>query len=145
MAQFRLLISLFSLTLPPLFISGVFSSGTVTLLNNCDQDVWSEVRTAVNTGSSQASTSSSFVLQKGQSKIIDGQAGRPGWRRLFWGRTGCAQNQLTGEFSCVTGNCGTGTLECDPFSRDKLPATLAEISLDNGLVSYDVSLVDGYC
>lgn len=64
----------------------------------------------------------------------------------MWGRTHCAQNQSTGEFSCVTGDCGTGKLEC-AGNNALPPATLFEITLDGygGLSFYDVSLVDGYC
>ncbi|KAE9456948.1 hypothetical protein C3L33_11156, partial [Rhododendron williamsianum] len=138
MAQFRLLISLFSLTLPPLFISGVFSSRTFNLLNNCDHPVWPVIGS---TGSSQLPTSG-FVLQTGQSKIINAPSN---WSGRFWGRTGCAQHQSTGEFSCITGDCGTGKLECAGF--DTLPpSTLVEFALDGfgGVDFYDVSLVNGY-
>ncbi|XP_058217713.1 thaumatin-like protein 1b isoform X4 [Rhododendron vialii] len=138
MAQFRLLFSLLSLTLPPLFISGVFSSRTFTLQNNCDHPVWPVI---FDTGISQLSTTG-FVLQTGQSKIINAPSQ---WNGRFWGRTGCAQNQSTGEFSCVTGDCGTGKLECSGNSGQP-PATLVEFSINvsSGLDFYDVSLVDGY-
>ncbi|KAF7140310.1 hypothetical protein RHSIM_Rhsim06G0020600 [Rhododendron simsii] len=138
MAQFRLLFSLLSLTLPPLFISGV-SSGTFTLLNNCDHPVWPGILS--NAGISQLSTTG-FVLQTGQSKSVNTPSN---WGGRMWGRTHCAQNQSTGEFSCVTGDCGTGKIEC-AGNNALPPATLFEITLDGygGLAFYDVSLVDGY-
>ncbi|KAG5543003.1 hypothetical protein RHGRI_015930 [Rhododendron griersonianum] len=128
----------------PLFLSfrpppGVFSSRTFILLNNCDHPVWPVIWSSL---SSQL-PASGFVLQTDQSKIINVPSNSYG---RFWGRTDCAQNQSTGEFSCVTGDCGTGKLDC-AGNIGKPPATLAEFSLNvsSGLDFYDVSLVDGYC
>ncbi|KAI8549490.1 hypothetical protein RHMOL_Rhmol06G0028500 [Rhododendron molle] len=115
------------------------SSGTFTLLNNCDYPVWPGILS--NAGISQLSTTG-FVLQTGQSKSINTPSN---WGGRMWGRTHCAQNQSTGEFSCVTGDCGTGKIEC-AGNNALPPATLFEITLDGygGLSFYDVSLVDGY-
>ncbi|GAU12268.1 hypothetical protein TSUD_02350 [Trifolium subterraneum] len=51
----------------------------------------------------------------------------------------------TGKFSCVTGDCGSGKVECSGNGAAP-PATLAEFTLDGsgGLDFFDVSLVDGY-
>ncbi|KAG4175131.1 hypothetical protein ERO13_A11G165101v2, partial [Gossypium hirsutum] len=54
-------------------------------------------------------------------------------------------NDSSGNFSCLTGDCGTSILECS--GRDATPpVTLAEFTLGpvGTLVYYDVSLVDGY-
>ncbi|KAL0423841.1 UNVERIFIED_CONTAM: PR5-like receptor kinase [Sesamum radiatum] len=63
----------------------------------------------------------------------------------MWGRTLCSQDSTTGKFTCVTGDCGSGALECGGGGAAP-PATLAEFTLNgaDGLDFYDVSLVDGY-
>ncbi|KAJ9689190.1 hypothetical protein PVL29_014716 [Vitis rotundifolia] len=56
-------------------------------------------------------------------------------------RSGC---NFDGLGSCVTGNCGLGTIECNGAGAAP-PATLAEFTLGtSGQDFYDVSLVDGY-
>ncbi|CAI0382618.1 unnamed protein product [Linum tenue] len=52
----------------------------------------------------------------------------------MWGRTHCSEDS-TGKFSCLTGDCGSGKIECSG-SGAAPPATLADF--------FDVSLVDGY-
>lgn len=51
----------------------------------------------------------------------------------------------TGGFSCITGDCGTGNIEC-AGATGRPPVTLFEFSLDsNGNQDfYDVSVVNGY-
>ncbi|KAK4389152.1 Thaumatin-like protein 1b [Sesamum angolense] len=62
----------------------------------------------------------------------------------LWGRTNCG-NDSSGKFSCITGDCGTGKLECDG-GRTVPTVTLAEFQLDSlpRTDFYDVSLVFGY-
>ena len=56
------------------------------------------------------------------------------WSGHFWGRT---------NFSDVTGDCGTGKVECD--IKKFLPATRAEFRLgNNGLDFYTVNVVEGF-
>lgn len=119
------------------FISGVLS-GSFTLTNNCAYTVWPGVLS--NAGSTPL-TVTGFSLQKGESKTLSAPSG---WAGRFWGRTICNEDS-SGKFSCVTGDCGSGKLEC-AGSGAAPPATLAEFKLDgaNGLDFYDVSLVDGY-
>ncbi|XP_042011989.1 pathogenesis-related thaumatin-like protein 3.2 [Salvia splendens] len=52
----------------------------------------------------------------------------------------------SGNFSCVTGDCGSGKVECADSVTAAIPVTLAEIALDsfNGMDVYDLSLVKGY-
>lgn len=113
-------------------------STSFTILNNCDYTVWPGILS--NAGVSPLPTTG-FVLQKGESKTITAPTS---WGGRFWGRTHCSQDS-TGKFSCVTGDCGSGKVEC-AGSGASPPATLAEITLDGhgGLDFYDVSLVDGY-
>ncbi|KAL0438408.1 UNVERIFIED_CONTAM: Thaumatin-like protein 1 [Sesamum latifolium] len=82
-----------------------------------------------------------FALQTGESKVINAPSS---WGGRFWGRTHCTEDS-TGKFSCVTGDCGSGKLECAGGGAAP-PATLAEFTLDGdaGKDFYDVSLVDGY-
>ncbi|KAL6652457.1 hypothetical protein ACP70R_011382 [Stipagrostis hirtigluma subsp. patula] len=68
-----------------------------------------------------------------------------GWSGRIWGRTLCPSD-ATGKFTCVTGDCGTGRLDCAGGSGPTPPATVAEFTMDGkgGKDSYDVSLVDGF-
>ncbi|RYR51176.1 hypothetical protein Ahy_A06g026215 isoform A [Arachis hypogaea] len=120
-----------------LSLSGVMAT-TFTLVNKCDYTVWPGILS--NAGVSPLSTTG-FVLQPGQSTPVTAAAG---WGGRFWGRTLCSQDS-TGKFSCVTGDCGSGKLECSGNGATP-PATLAEFTLDGsgGLDFFDVSLVDGY-
>jgi len=135
MAQLvALLVSLLTLVLS---ISGVIST-TFTITNKCEYTVWPGILS--NAGVPAMSTTG-FALQKGESKTITAPAS---WGGRFWGRTHCSQDS-TGKFSCITGDCGSGKIECSG-NGGALPATLAEFTLDGagGLDFFDVSLVDGY-
>jgi len=66
------------------------------------------------------------------------------WNSRIWGRTLCTTDTVTGNFSCVTGDCNSGKIACD--SGGSAPNTVVEFDLDsnNGLEFYDVSLVDEF-
>uniref|UniRef100_A0A6N2KGX2 Protein kinase domain-containing protein n=1 Tax=Salix viminalis TaxID=40686 RepID=A0A6N2KGX2_SALVM len=53
-------------------------------------------------------STSSFSLQRGQSKTISAPAS---WGCPFGGHTYCTE-ESTGSFSCITGDCGSVKLEC---------------------------------
>lgn len=112
---------------------------TFTLVNKCKYTIWPGVLT--NAGEPPLSTTG-FALQKGESRPLSAPAG---WGGRFWARTRCAQDPATGDFSCLTGDCGSRQLECGG-SGAAPPTTLAEFKLDgdSGLDFFDVSLVDGY-
>ncbi|KAK6938963.1 Thaumatin family [Dillenia turbinata] len=137
MAQLYLLISMLSLAIPHLFLTGV-DSATFTIANKCDYAVWPGLLSGA--GTSPLSTTG-FALQKGESKTLSAPSN---WSGRIWGRTFCTQDS-SGKFSCLTGDCGSGKVECSG-SGAAPPATLAEFTLDGsgGLDYYDVSLVDGY-
>ncbi|MCD9642168.1 Thaumatin-like protein 1 [Datura stramonium] len=118
-------------------ISGVLSA-TFTLVNQCSYPVWPGILSGA--GTSQLSPTG-FQLNPGQAIPISVPAG---WSGRLWGRTFCSQDSTTGKFTCVTGDCGSGELECTGGAAP--PATLAEFTLNGagGLDFYDVSLVDGY-
>ncbi|GMH03274.1 hypothetical protein Nepgr_005113 [Nepenthes gracilis] len=116
MAKFGFLFSIFTLALHHHFLPGVMST-TFTILNQCD-------------------------YTNGESQAVSPPAS---WGGRFWGRTLCATDNSTGKFTCQTGDCGSGKVECAGGGAAP-PATLAEFKLDGdgGLDFYDVSLVDGY-
>lgn len=120
-----------------MLLSGVIST-TFTMVNKCEYTVWPGILS--NAGVTPLPITG-FVLQTGESKVISAPAS---WGGRFWGRTLCSQDS-TGKFSCVTGDCGSGTVECSGNGATP-PATLAEFTLNGagGLDFFDVSLVDGY-
>lgn len=112
-------------------------SASFTIVNKCSYTVWPGVLS--NAGIAPLATTG-FTLQTGESQTLSIPAS---WSGRLWGRTHCSQDS-SGKFSCVTGDCGSGTLECSGGGA-KPPATLAEFTLNgaDGLDFYDVSLVDG--
>ncbi|URE04854.1 thaumatin-like protein [Musa troglodytarum] len=130
----RLLFVLSSLVVS---VSGALAA-TFTITNNCDYTVWPGVLSSAGT---VALSTTGFQLQKGESRSLDAPAA---WSGRFWGRTRCATDS-SGRFSCGTGDCGSGGVECSGGGAAP-PATLAEFTLDGsgGMDFYDVSLVDGY-
>uniref|UniRef100_A0A5B7C3J9 Putative thaumatin-like protein 1b n=1 Tax=Davidia involucrata TaxID=16924 RepID=A0A5B7C3J9_DAVIN len=138
MAKVQLSLALLSLYLL-LFSSGTcVYSATFTIVNQCSYTVWPGILS--NAGTPQLSTTG-FALQTGESNAISVPTS---WSGRLWGRTFCNYDS-TGKFACVTGDCGSGTLECAGAGAAP-PATLAEFTLNGagGLDFYDVSLVDGY-
>ncbi|ESQ34795.1 hypothetical protein EUTSA_v10008241mg [Eutrema salsugineum] len=119
------------------FLSGVMSRSFI-IANKCDYTVWPGILS--NAGVPPLPTTG-FVLQKGETRTIDAPSS---WGGRFWGRTLCSTDS-DGKFTCATGDCGSGKLECSGTGAAP-PATLAEFTLDGsgGLDFYDVSLVDGY-
>ncbi|XP_010271556.1 PREDICTED: thaumatin-like protein 1 [Nelumbo nucifera] len=129
--------SIFPFMFPLLFVSGVLSA-TFTITNNCGYTVWPGVLSGA--GTAELSTTG-FALSKGESSTITVPAS---WSGRLWGRSLCTEDS-SGKFSCVTGDCGSGKVECLGGGAAP-PATLAEFTLNGagGLDFYDVSLVDGY-
>ncbi|KAL6596286.1 hypothetical protein ACP70R_047650 [Stipagrostis hirtigluma subsp. patula] len=111
---------------------------TFTFVNRCTGTVWPGIQS--NAGSSKLDPTG-FVLPPGASRAVPAPSG---WSGRLWARTGCAQD-ATGKVFCATGDCGSGSLECNGMNAAP-PATLAEFTLDGsgGNDFYDVSLVDGY-
>ncbi|XP_068646838.1 thaumatin-like protein 1b [Aristolochia californica] len=132
----RISFMVYFLSLQLLFASGVLSA-TFTMTNNCEYMVWPGVLSGAGTA---PLSKTGFPLQKGESQALTVPTN---WSGRFWGRTQCTEDS-TGKFSCVTGDCGSGKVECAGGAAP--PATLAEFTLNGsgGLDFYDVSLVDGY-
>ncbi|KAK7392510.1 hypothetical protein VNO78_20951 [Psophocarpus tetragonolobus] len=59
----------------------------------------------------------------------------------IWVRTGCSTN-ASNYFSCETGDCGNGIMECADLNPS-LPVTLLNFIVSAPIVSYEVSLVHG--
>ncbi|GAB4847543.1 hypothetical protein Ancab_026602 [Ancistrocladus abbreviatus] len=115
------------------------NSTTFTFVNKCSYTIWPGVLS--NAGTPQLSTTG-FSLQSGSSATLPVP---PSWSGRIWARTLCTIDSTTNKFSCVTADCGSGTVQCSGNGASP-PASLAEFTLDgaNGLDFYDVSLVDGY-
>jgi hypothetical protein len=120
-----------------LLLAGVVST-TFTITNKCNYTVWPGISSQ--SGSAALSTTG-FSLEKNESKTLTAP---DSWTGRFWGRTYCTEDS-SGNFSCISGDCGSGKLECSG-NGGALPVTLAEFSLRgfNGLDFFDVSLVDGF-
>ncbi|XP_014494622.1 thaumatin-like protein 1b [Vigna radiata var. radiata] len=126
------------LTLVVLFFTtpGVMAA-TFTFVNRCDYTVWPGI--LANAGSPPLQ-STGFELPKDTSRTFQASTG---WSGRFWARTGCTFDG-SGSGSCLTGDCGSGQVECNGAGAAP-PATLAEFTLGTGGQDfYDVSLVDGY-
>ncbi|CAK7351239.1 unnamed protein product [Dovyalis caffra] len=112
---------LISFFIAHLFISGVVST-TFTVTNKCNYTIWPGFLS--NEDDSLLSTTS-LSLQTGQSETISAPAS---WDARFWGHTYCTEDSI-GKYSCITGDCGSGKLECSG-SGTAPPAIPAEFKLD---------------
>ncbi|KAF9672069.1 hypothetical protein SADUNF_Sadunf11G0002200 [Salix dunnii] len=115
----------------------IFFLGCSSAHLSCNYTVWP----GVSSSGATALSTTGFSLEKNESKILRAP---DSWTGRFWGRTYCTEDS-SGNFSCITGDCGSGKLECSG-SGVAPPATLAEFALGSfsGLDFYDVSLVDGF-
>ncbi|XP_042403165.1 thaumatin-like protein 1 isoform X4 [Zingiber officinale] len=126
-----------------LFLCCCFHGGegaTFTFVNKCGETVWPGILS--NAGRPRLQTTG-FELASSASRAV---AAPGGWSGRFWARTGCSAGGSAGGWSCATGDCGTGRVECDGAGA-ALPTTLAEFTLASAAAGrdfYDVSLVDGY-
>ncbi|KAL2931555.1 Cysteine-rich receptor-like protein kinase 6 [Bienertia sinuspersici] len=136
MAKYTFLASLFiMITLHSNLYPG--EATTLTITNNCNYKIWPSLIDPTN-----STTSYGFSLENGESKLINLppiQQGR------ITGRTHCSTDTKTGNFSCQSGDCGSGKINCEGKSSN-FPVTLVEFTLGNSLNQdyYDVSVVDGY-
>jgi len=111
---------------------------TLTITNKCSYTVWPAVLSAA--GSSPLSTTG-FALLPGESNTLSVP---PAWSGRLWGRTLCSID-ITGKFSCVTGDCGTSTIEC-AGANPAPPVTLVEFDFNGtGQINlYYINLVEGF-
>ncbi|XP_010435726.1 PREDICTED: LEAF RUST 10 DISEASE-RESISTANCE LOCUS RECEPTOR-LIKE PROTEIN KINASE-like 2.2 [Camelina sativa] len=120
-----------------LFVSGVMSRN-FTIENKCDYTVWPGILTMAVMASP---STTGFSLKKGESRVINMPSS---WTGRLWGRSHCSTSS-TGNFSCATGDCGTGKIECSGEGASS-PTTLIDFTLDgpNGEDYYDVTVANGY-
>ncbi|KAL9276762.1 hypothetical protein ACSQ67_025694 [Phaseolus vulgaris] len=122
-----------------LFLSplGLYSA-TFTITNKCTYTVWPAILSAKE--SSLLSTTG-FALMPGDSSTLPVP---PAWSGRLWGRTLCSLD-ITDKFSCVTGDCGTSTVEC-AGGNPAPPITLVEFDFNGtgGLNLFDISLLGGF-
>ncbi|KAJ8767082.1 hypothetical protein K2173_012673 [Erythroxylum novogranatense] len=130
--------SVLTLILVTLLVSSNGAYGaTFTFVNRCEYPVWPGI--LANAGSPRLD-STGFELRKDTSRSF---LAPTGWSGRFWARTSCKFDD-SGSGSCLTGDCGSGQVECNGLGASP-PATLAEFTLGTGGQDfYDVSLVDGY-
>ncbi|XP_047171490.1 pathogenesis-related thaumatin-like protein 3.5 [Vigna umbellata] len=122
-----------------LFPSGTgLYSRTLTVTNKCTYTVWPAVLSGIE---SSPLPTTSLALQPGDSNTLPVP---PAWSGRLWGRTLCSIN-ITGKFSCVTGDCGTSEVECTGRNPTS-PVTLVEFHFDSmsQMNLYDISLVEGF-
>jgi hypothetical protein len=115
----------------------------MNITNHCSYTVWPGILSGSAASSASALDTTGFELVPGESRSMSVPTG---WSVLLWGRTLCSTNATTtGEFTCVTGDCGSGGKDC-AGSGPSPPATLAQFTLDGsgGMHYYGVSLVDGF-
>ncbi|XP_021858051.2 cysteine-rich receptor-like protein kinase 15 [Spinacia oleracea] len=115
---------------------------TLTIENNCDFTVWPVILTTNGTTSNINSTNG-FSLINGDSRVINVQ---PSWAGRVWGRTDCSTNNVTGNFSCLTGDCGTGRIDCQGLSHTSPVNVIDLITAQPGGNQdfYNASVVSGY-
>ncbi|KAM0873593.1 hypothetical protein ACQ4PT_037978 [Festuca glaucescens] len=113
-------------------------STTFTLTNSCGYTVWPGLLSSAGTPTLDTT---GFALTPGESRAVEAPSS---WSGRLWARTGCGYDS-NGRFSCGTGDCGSGALECAGGGAAP-PCSLAEFTLagSGGNDFYDVSLVDGY-
>ncbi|XP_010434558.1 PREDICTED: thaumatin-like protein 1b [Camelina sativa] len=120
-----------------LLVSGVFSMSVLTIENKCSHTVW-PVIFSWNVDSQVSPTG--FALRRGEARAIQAPSS---WYGLISGRTLCSTDS-TGKFSCATGDCESGKIEC-PGSYSWAPVTYVYFRIDNGGInSYTISVEYGY-
>ncbi|KMZ65263.1 Pathogenesis-related thaumatin-like protein [Zostera marina] len=133
-------LSFFSILVCCFFFTWRSANGSkFTFINKCKNTVWPGI---LSNSDSPPLPTTGFELPTGTRRSFQSPTG---WSGRFWARTGCAFSKPTNLFTCSTGDCGSGTLECSGAGANP-PATLAEFTLgkNGGKDFYDVSLVDGY-
>ncbi|XP_010439880.1 PREDICTED: LEAF RUST 10 DISEASE-RESISTANCE LOCUS RECEPTOR-LIKE PROTEIN KINASE-like 2.4 [Camelina sativa] len=118
-----------------LFVSGVFSTSILTIENKCNTTIWP----VLFSWRSQVSTTG-FTLKSGEARDIQAPSS---WYGLISARTLCS-NDLTGKFTCATGDCESGVTECRRhYDWASVTYVLFRID-DDGINSYSISVEYGY-
>ncbi|CAN0872009.1 PR5-like receptor kinase [Linum grandiflorum] len=133
---------IFLFTVYFLLLLSTAASRTLTITNECDQTIWPFISNLA-ASTTQLSTTG-FSLEINEVRNVSTPSS---WNGRIWGRTHCTTDSATGNFSCLTGDCGSGKMaECSRGGSIP-PTTLVEFSFDAinaGQDFYYVSLVDGF-
>ncbi|KAM6564281.1 hypothetical protein CsatB_024279 [Cannabis sativa] len=117
--------------------------------NSCSNNIWPVIQSKPSSPQlSNNNINTGFSLRPGEAKTV---VIPPGWSGFVWGRTLCTYS-LQGQFSCVTGDCGSSTtMECPSSSSTSstvpLTTTLAifnTMGMGDGQLTYLVSVATGY-
>ncbi|XVE76095.1 hypothetical protein DITRI_Ditri12bG0145600 [Diplodiscus trichospermus] len=65
------------------------------------------------------------------------------WTGSIWARTNCSYDETLTNFTCETGDCGSGIKECQS-PPPKPPVTLLNFGINQNVVSYEVNLNHGF-
>ena len=103
------------------------------MVNNCGFTVWPGI------SGKPVLNITGFELTEGKSRSLHTPEM---WSGHIWGRTGCTING-SGHWSCATGDCGTGEMECNGQSY-RPPVTITEINTSIYQDSYYVSIMNGF-
>lgn len=106
----QLLLFIFKLYLA--FVTAGVYSAKFTIINKCSYTVWPAIISSHKLWMPKVEIplpTTGFTLQPSESKTLDINNSCSG---TLWGRTHCTQHS-TGSFSCLTGDCGTSTIECN--------------------------------
>lgn len=116
--------------------AGVLSGSSIlTIENKCNQTVWP----VIFSWKSNLSTTG-FVLRSGETRTLHAPSS---WYGLISARTLCSTNS-TGYFSCATGDCESGIIECPgTYGWSVVTYVYFRIDLD-GVSSYTITVEHGY-
>lgn len=99
-----------------------------TIDNNCNYSVWIDTLPSMDLAL--------FEIRPGEEQIINAD---DSWRGFFFTRTHCSTDSSSENFSCLTGDCNTGTEACNgrrpqtPFTAVKFLRLRGQNTLDYGV------------
>ncbi|OMO73741.1 Thaumatin [Corchorus olitorius] len=127
---FKAIFSLFLL----LVISGklVQSDITFNFDNQCSFTVWLAASPSIGDGDPERGPGTLEIFSMPDT-----------WTGSIWARKKCSFNPSMTNFSCETGDCGSGTIDCQSPPPTP-PVTLLNFGINQNVVSYEVSLNHGF-
>ncbi|KAB2087213.1 hypothetical protein ES319_A04G087700v1 [Gossypium barbadense] len=125
--------AIFSLVLV-LVISGKFVQSDLTFNfdNECSFSVWLSASPSVGDGDPERGPGTLEIFSMPDP-----------WTGSLWLRTKCSYDASQVNFTCETGDCGSGSVDCQS-PPPKPPETLLNFNINQNVVSYEVSLNHGF-
>ncbi|KAH1039616.1 hypothetical protein J1N35_041359 [Gossypium stocksii] len=125
--------AIFSLVLI-LVISGKFVQSDLTFNfdNECSFSVWLSASPSVGDGDPERGPGTLEIFSMPDP-----------WTGSLWLRTKCSYDASQVNFTCETGDCGSGSVDCQS-PPPKPPVTLLNLDINQNVVSYEVSLNHGF-